>query len=380
MQEDLYATPEMVKQFRRTRRKSNGEMPDFMETLKLMAEEHALSSEPLQQPEINGHLSRKDFMRAYDRIPFNAANLFRNEEIRKKEKTSHAIFPPGRDVVSVQHIHDFGYREQLFFNFFSVTYIYEGRCNFKFGEDLLELHEGDLCILPPEFPHSIHAFPDSFAFEALIREDSFHIVFNDFLATQSRLSDFFSTVIQGQTRNYCVIHSDPGDKDLLFYLQSFVYENTLREVYSNACAVSLLKLFLGQAYRKYEGTMELYRNDLHQRRMDAESIYLYIRNHFMDVTLDQTAEHFHYNKTYLSRVIHKHFGVSFSELVTEMKIDHAREYLRNTGKHISDIAILVGYESADHFSRMFRKAEGLSPAAYRKLMHSIREDPGKADR
>ena len=99
MQEDLYATPEMVKQFRRTRRKSNGEMPDFMETLKLMAEEHALSSEPLPQPEINGHLSKKDFMRAYDRVPFNAANLFRNEEIRKKnnihefsQKASQATF------------------------------------------------------------------------------------------------------------------------------------------------------------------------------------------------------------------------------------------------------------------------------------------------
>ena len=55
------------------------------------------------------------------------------------------------------------------------------------------------------------------------------------------------------------------------------------------------------------------------------------------------------------------------EIVTERRLDHAREYLKNTNKHIADIALLVGYESADHFSRMFRKYTDMSPAAFRKL-------------
>ena len=112
--------------------------------------------------------------------------------------------------------------------------------------------------------------------------------------------------------------------------------------------------------------MELFREDFHKRKVDAESIRRYISNHYVSVTLEQTADHFHYNSAYLSRYIRTHFQKSFMELVTELKIDQAREYLRNTDKHIVVIALLVGYDSADHFSRMFRKTTGMSPAEFRR--------------
>lgn len=366
MTQTFYATPEMVKQFRKGRRKPNGEMPDFPESLELMAREGVLSEEPLPMPHLDGRMSKEAFITAFDRIPFNASRVLANDSIREKEQQSDVIFPTGQDVMCVQHIHDYGYREHRFHDFFSISYLYKGRCNFKFGEEILELTEGDLLIVTPGFRNSVHAFSDSFAFEAMLRQESFHIVFNDFLAAHSRLSDFFSSFVRGNNRNYCVLHCDPEDDEIRFYLQSFVCENTLQEVYSNSCSLSLLKLFLAHAFRKYKESMVFYRNDFHMRRMDAESIYSYIRDHYVSITLDQTADYFHYNKTYLSRFIHAHFGRSFMELVTEMKIDHAREYLRNTGKHISDIALLVGYDTPDHFSRMFRKEEGVSPAVYRK--------------
>ena len=51
----------------------------------------------------------------------------------------------------------------------------------------------------------------------------------------------------------------------------------------------------------------------------------------------------------------------------------AVDYLTNTNLKISEIAERVGYNSADHFSRVFRKTYNMSPLEYRKE-HSNTEE------
>ena len=371
MEKTLYGTPEMVTEFRKKRMQKNGELPDFLETVKLMEQENALSEEPIPRPVLDGHMSKKEFMDAYDKVPFNATEILNIGRIKKQDKRRAAGFRNGKDVVCVQHLHDYGFYKQPAGNFFAVTYLYQGRLSCRFEEGTAELKAGDILIVTPGFSYETHTYPDSFAFEAMIAEVSFNIVFNDFLASHSRLSDFFGNAVISEDENYCLLHGEENDDELCFYLQSFAGECLSEKDYSNTCAVSLMKLFLARAFRKYGHTMELYRDNFRKKKMDAESINRYIHNNFLDITLEQTAQYFHYNKTYLSRYIKTHFQQSFMELVTELKIEQAREYLKNTDKHIMDIALLVGYDSADHFSRMFRKNTGISPAEFRRQNRKV---------
>jgi hypothetical protein len=75
MGKGLYGTPEMVKAFREHYIKEDGELPDFLETLELMKEKGALSTEELPVPELHGRMSKEDFMKAYDQVPFDAEKL-----------------------------------------------------------------------------------------------------------------------------------------------------------------------------------------------------------------------------------------------------------------------------------------------------------------
>ena len=52
--------------------------------------------------------------------------------------------------------------------------------------------------------------------------------------------------------------------------------------------------------------------------------------------------------------------------ILNVRIRNAQTLLETTDYSISDIAALIGYDNPMYFSRLFRKAKGLSPSKYRK--------------
>ena len=59
-------------------------------------------------------------------------------------------------------------------------------------------------------------------------------------------------------------------------------------------------------------------------------------------------------------------GVTINNYVIERRITRAKQLLRFTDKTIDEIGVMVGMDSANYFSRVFRKIEGISPGEYRK--------------
>ena len=52
--------------------------------------------------------------------------------------------------------------------------------------------------------------------------------------------------------------------------------------------------------------------------------------------------------------------------ILDIRIRNAQVLLETTDYSIANIASVIGYDNPMYFSRMFRKAKGLSPAKYRK--------------
>jgi len=366
MDKIYYATPEMVKNYIKHLPERNTELPEFPDALLMMKEQGLLSDEPLAVPDINGRMSKEEFMTAYDRIPFEANHVI--DVLWKKHEVNREInLPDSVDIASAQHIHSYGYTRQTLNNVFSFTYVFQGNCSVCFDEINIVLGPGDVFIASPGFEHFIHTTPDTFSLVIVVRAAAFEIMFHDFITSDLVLSEFFRKYIVEKTGgNYCVIRGAPEDEELRFYIQSLTCENMDKYAYySNSCSVSFLKLFLARAFREYHNRMEFYQQSFVQTRLDAASIYQYIQMHYQDVTLEKLALQFHFNRTYISRYIHGHFKRTFTEIVTEIKITHAKEYLRKTNKSITEISFLVGYDSLNHFSKTFKKCTGMSASQYR---------------
>lgn len=91
----------------------------------------------------------------------------------------------------------------------------------------------------------------------------------------------------------------------------------------------------------------------------------YIETRYADGSLSDLARAQHYEISTLSRLIRRQTGRSYTELVQEKRLSQAAWLLRNTQKHVDEIAALVGYENRSYFHRLFAARFGCSPRQYR---------------
>lgn len=99
----------------------------------------------------------------------------------------------------------------------------------------------------------------------------------------------------------------------------------------------------------------------------VDRIMDYIAGHLnSDLSLVTLSEKVYLNPSYLSRRFKELTGKTLSDAITEARISGAKHMLQEEGHKIGKIAAMVGYESAAHFTRIFKKSTGLTPQEYRE--------------
>ena len=91
----------------------------------------------------------------------------------------------------------------------------------------------------------------------------------------------------------------------------------------------------------------------------------YIENNYQSASLTSFAKEQSIDIYSLSRIIRRRTGKTFTALLQDKRLAQAGFLLRNTCLCASDIAAMIGYENTSYFYRMFRKAFGCTPGAYR---------------
>lgn len=88
-------------------------------------------------------------------------------------------------------------------------------------------------------------------------------------------------------------------------------------------------------------------------------------NYKQKITLADVAEETYVSQWHLSKLINGHTGKSFSELLNYIRIEEAKKLLSDPSLRIGDISEMVGFTDVAHFSKVFKKMEGVSANEYR---------------
>lgn len=93
----------------------------------------------------------------------------------------------------------------------------------------------------------------------------------------------------------------------------------------------------------------------------------YIQEHYSEqVTLNEVADNVYVSTCYISRLFKKELGRNFVDYLNGIRMDKARELLRDPRYKTYEVAEKVGIPDAHYFSRLFKKVVGLTPTEYRE--------------
>lgn len=96
-------------------------------------------------------------------------------------------------------------------------------------------------------------------------------------------------------------------------------------------------------------------------------IIRYIDANILNITsVEEIADKLSYSKYYISHVFKEKTGITILNYITKRKIDIAIELLKSGELSISEIAEKLNYETAQSFSKMFKKHTGVSPVKYKE--------------
>lgn len=111
-------------------------------------------------------------------------------------------------------------------------------------------------------------------------------------------------------------------------------------------------------------------NQLSKRGQEAPAIRIvkrYIREHYKeDISLSMLADMVHISPVYLSRLFKKEEGINFLDYLNQYRIEVSKKLLQDISCNIIEVAEQSGFNNTKYFSRIFKKAVGITPSEYRK--------------
>ena len=99
------------------------------------------------------------------------------------------------------------------------------------------------------------------------------------------------------------------------------------------------------------------------------------RNYRGKVSSAKAASLCHLTTFQFSRLFKETYGLTFQEYVTRFRLREAGRLLKNPNAQVSDVALLVGFNDASYFTKVFRRYTGVSPSRFAQLADAAELDP-----
>lgn len=365
---DMYTISGMIQSILTTSYLNNGKKKNFEDAvIELYEKNDYVTIKPnLAEEAFWNFLSDDDFLDLLNNIPICINTILENRSIVQSSELKESIILREQSDIFVNKHFNYINDQTHSHDYFEIYYVFKGNCEFQFEKEQRNLEEGELCIIAPASSHNIIADNnDSIIISIAIRKSTFDSTFFTLLSQKDLLSYFFKTILYNKTSpNYLLFHTK-NSKDIKIIIKNLIMENNKSDMYYNTCTISWANILFSTILRNYSETIQFNSYDMGS---NFSLIVQYIQNNYKNLTLNTLAEYFHYSESHLSILIKKNLGLKFTTLITNLKMEDSKNYLINTDLPIEKISEAVGYNSVEHFSRMFKRYYKKSPQQYRKSL------------
>lgn len=273
-----------------------------------------------------------------------------------QEQQDISVIQHYRYLPAVYHEHDF----------FELACVLSGSVINFIGKQKFELYPGDVFILTPHSQHAVCTYyDDTVMINILIRSSTFEQHFLKILPDNELLFDFFIKTLYGTSDTPYLLFKTGDDPALTSYILQLIHEYRRNKRYKNTLLSSLLSIFFVTLLRNHEKDVII--PIVKSSVMNENLIFIlqYMQKHYTTITLSHLAEFFNYSERQIQRIITTATGLSFSENIKKLRMNHAADLLKKTNLSVREIAELTGYYDASNFRHLFKEYFGETPKHYR---------------
>lgn len=247
-------------------------------------------------------------------------------------------------------------------DYLELAFVLSGAGKYFIEERQYDVREGDLLILNPGVRH-----------QALVNKDAE-------AATTEFFVGFSDIQIQGYPYNYLplpdgelILHTTGELRQKLFKLcSSMEAENAVcrqgRYFMLKSYLMQILLLVIREQCQPVALPGGGYAFESVNKKYVVEQLVNYFEDHYNEkISLDQIAENMYLSPFYISKIFKSETGDTPIRHLINIRLENAKELLEsgNAGS-IQEVAAMVGYDDAYHFSKLFKKHYGISPSQAKK--------------
>ncbi|MCR5144304.1 MAG: AraC family transcriptional regulator [Lachnospiraceae bacterium] len=257
--------------------------------------------------------------------------------------------------------------------FFEIAYVLHGKCSHEFQVDnhieTTHLSDHELIIIPPGLSHKIEIFDDSLMVNILVHSQTFQSAFLNNLPADNILFPYFTAAIKDKFENTSYILINNKSPEVTNFVLDMYIEQETNDLYSSQISEHILQIFFLELLRHNRDSMSLSQTITESDKL-AVSLRIFIENNYQKVSLDDVADNFHFSKTYINKIFKSAYNTTVLKYIKDLRIKEAQKLLSNSSTTITTISQMVGYNDTSYFIEEFKKATGVTPAAFRKASFS----------
>ncbi len=224
--------------------------------------------------------------------------------------------------------------------FFHYIYVYKGNGNIEIDGVELSLTEGYIYLVKPTARHGFEAGDNGMSTIEL----KFDLATKDVYSKMCSLPNML----------------DAKDTDVHSILKKMASEMNADDKYANTMEEIKLSELIITLFRINRS----FHSDVTNRF--SEVIGYINQNLKEEIDLKSLSEIAYMDKVYFLKEFKKHTGITPMRYVKKMRIEKAKSLLCHSDMNITQISTSCGFTSIHHFSNVFKKETGLSPALYKK--------------
>lgn len=246
-------------------------------------------------------------------------------------------------------------------DFLEMAFVMSGAGRYLIADKMYDVKEGDLLIFNPGVKH-----------QAFLPEGKE-------VGTTEFFVGFSEIQLQGMYKNYIplspegnILHTSGELRQKIFKIcSSMETEKSLGEQGRYFVMKAYLMQWLVYVIRALSKPVEVassgYSFESVNKKYVVEQIVGYFEDHYSEkISLERIAENMYLSTFYISKIFKSETGDTPIHHLINIRLEKAREILeKHPGMNIKEVAGMVGYDDAYHFSKQFKKHYGISPSQVR---------------